>query len=365
MAVTPDFWRGRRVFLTGHTGFKGAWLSLWLQQMGAEVTGYSLAPDSHPNLFEDAAVAGGMDSVISDIRDAAALTSALRASGAEVVFHMAAQSLVRESYRSPIETLDINVMGTAHLLQAVREAPGVRAVVNVTSDKCYSPHADGRAHVEGDPLGGEDPYSASKGCAEIVTAAYRRSFFAGEKAPLVASVRAGNVIGGGDWSEDRLIPDIIRAYYAAAHLRIRNPQAVRPWQHVLDPLCGYLMLAQALLGGKGGGFADGWNFGPNSGDARPVSWVVESMERLSGWTLPVDFETAAVPENPYLRLDSCRARAELGWRPALELAEALAWVIDWYEAYRRDAGKARAKTLEQITRYCALDTVRGNEAVGP
>ena len=276
--IDADFWRGRRVFLTGHTGFKGGWLALWLQRLGADVTGYALDPPTTPSLFAVARVGAGMRSIINDIRDAETLAQAMREAQPEIVIHMAAQPLVRYSYQAPVETYATNVMGTVHLLEAVRQTDSVRAVVNVTSDKCYENREWVWGYRENEPMGGYDPYSNSKGCAELVTAAYRNSYFNpaqySQHGVALASARAGNVIGGGDWAEDRLIPDILRAIAAGEAVNIRSPHAIRPWQHVLEPLSGYLLLAQRLIE-DGPAHAEGWNFGPSEEDARPVQWIVE------------------------------------------------------------------------------------------
>jgi CDP-glucose 4,6-dehydratase len=335
----PDvaFWRDRSVLLTGHTGFKGAWLSLWLQSLGARVTGVSLRESpTEPSLYALARVGERMaGSVACDIRDSFALTAAVLDARPEIVIHMAAQPLVRRSFALPRETYETNVIGTVNLLDAVRACEGVRAVVVVTSDKCYEPAESTRDHREGDPLGGHDPYSSSKAAAELVTSAYRRSFFsgrAGTDLPRVASARAGNVIGGGDWGEDRLVPDIVRAALAGETLRLRNPAAVRPWQHVLCPLGGYLLLAQALCDSPE--YACAWNFGPDAGDARTVEWVVERVAEL--WPGGVSWardEGEHPHETRYLRLDSSRARELLGWAPSLGLEAALGLTVEWYRAW--------------------------------
>ncbi len=369
MTLDAGFWRGRRVLLTGHTGFKGAWLALWLQALGAELTGFSLpgAP-STPSLYELARVGEGMEEVAGDVRDFAALAAALQRSRAEVVVHMAAQSLVRRSYADPRETYEVNVMGTVNLLDAVRRyGTDVRAVVIVTSDKCYENREWEWAYREGEPMGGHDPYSSSKGCAELVTDAYRRSFFSREDAPRIASARAGNVIGGGDWSEDRLLADLMRGALAGEAVHVRNPGAVRPWQHVLNPLSGYLLLAQALCrdwpvvgaaGGAGGvdgspSFARAWNFGPPEEDALPVGALVERVAAL--W--PGDLQWSADPpstraphEAHYLKLDSSLARTHLDWRPRWDLEEGLRETVRWYQGLV--AGEdMRALTLSQIESF--------------
>jgi CDP-glucose 4,6-dehydratase len=349
--VTPDGWRGRRVFVTGHTGFKGAWLCLLLRHLGAVVTGYALAPATEPSLFELAGVRDHIRDLRGDVRDRDALTRALRESRPEVVLHLAAQSLVRASYAEPVETLATNVMGTAHLLEASRQTEGVRAVVVVTSDKCYENRERIWGYRESDPMGGFDPYSASKGCAELVTAAWRRSFFAsaGDTAPAaVASARAGNVIGGGDWAADRLVPDCVRAFQAGHCVRIRRPEAVRPWQHVLEPLGGYLHLAELLLDG-GARFAEGWNFGPREDDARPVRWVVQRAVELWGGDARWEMCGEEHPhEAGWLHLDCSKARVHLGWRPRTDVTQAMDWTIGWYRdvAGGMDAGAACRTQIE-------------------
>jgi CDP-glucose 4,6-dehydratase len=344
-----DFWRGRRVLITGHTGFKGGWLSLWLQSMGAEVHGYALAAPTDPNLFSAAGVGAGMaSSTMGDIRDAAALATTFGAVHPEVVFHLAAQALVRASYQQPVETFAVNVMGTVNVLEAVRTQPEVRAVVNVTSDKCYENREWGWGYRETDPMGGHDPYSASKGCAEIATAAYRRSFMQARGVAL-ASARAGNVIGGGDWAADRLIPDFLRAIDAGRTLTIRSPNATRPWQHVLDPLSGYLMLAERLTT-EGQAFAEAWNFGPADEDAQPVHWILDTLAELHPG---VRWACDAAPqphEAEFLRLDSSKARLRLGWKPRWVLRDVLARTLAWHRAWR-EGRDMRAATLAQIAEY--------------
>jgi CDP-glucose 4,6-dehydratase len=343
--VEPDFWRGRRVLITGHTGFKGSWLSLWLSGMGAHVTGLANGVPTRPSLFEDAGVAEDVEDLTVDVRDAEALAQAVASVRPEVVIHMAAQSLVRPSFDDPVATYEVNLMGTVNLLDAVRGCAGVRAVVNVTSDKCYANRETDRAYRESDPMGGADPYSSSKGCAELVTEAYRHSFFTGSETRL-ASARAGNVIGGGDWAVDRLVPDIMRSALAGAAIPVRNPNSIRPWQHVLNPLGGYLVLAQALWHDEQ--YAGGWNFGPADDDARPVSWVVQRISEL--WPDPLQWEMSPGPhphEARYLKLDSSQARTRLGWQPSVDLDPALRSVVDWYRE-RRDGADMRAVTREQI-----------------
>jgi CDP-glucose 4,6-dehydratase len=344
-----SFWKGRRVFLTGHTGFKGSWLSMWLSRWGAEVTGYALAPPTEPSLFVQAGVQHHVKSITADVRDAASVATAMREAAPELVLHLAAQALVRESYDDPVGTYATNVMGTVHVLEAMRTVPSVRAAVIVTSDKCYENREWVWPYRETDPMGGHDPYSNSKGCAELVTAAYTRSFL--EKQGLgIASVRAGNVIGGGDWAKDRLVPDAARSFVAGKKVRLRNPLATRPWQHVLEPLGAYLAVGQALL--EGNRSATGaWNIGPDSNDTRTVQQVVEAFAPHfgphAGWEKDGD-------EHPHearsLALDTTRIRATLGWRPRLGLDEGLAWTARWYRDVA--AGRsARDATLEDLERY--------------
>ena len=347
--MNPDFWRGKRVFLTGHTGFKGGWLSLWLQSMGVEVHGYALNPPTEINLFTVAEVANGMkNSVIGDIRDTDKLRSSMQAARPEIVIHMAAQPLVRYSYLEPVETYSTNVMGTVNLLEAVRATQSVNAVVNVTTDKCYENREWVWGYRENESMGGFDPYSSSKGCAELVTSAYRRSFL--EPAGIaLASARAGNVIGGGDWADDRLIPDFLRAMDAGKTLEIRSPQSTRPWQHALEPLAGYLLLAERLYT-DGMSFADGWNFGPADEDAQPVRWIVE---RLAENRKDVKWQCDESPqphEANYLKLDSSKAHVKLGWNPRWRLGEALQKTLEWHEAWRK-AEDMRSFTLAQIADY--------------
>lgn len=348
------FWAGRRVLVTGHTGFKGGWLCLWLQNLGADVTGYALEPPTQPNLFESARVGEGMRSVLGDIRDFDALQSVVQECQPEVIFHLAAQPLVMPAYRQPLETYAINVLGTVHLLEAVRRIPGVRAVVNVTSDKCYENREWLWGYREDEPMGGHDPYSSSKGCAELVTSAYRRSFFAQTSSDqlsiALASARAGNVIGGGDWATDRLIPDAIRSFQAGHVVTLRQPDAVRPWQHVLEPLNGYLMLAERLWR-EGSVFAEGWNFGPSEDDTWPVHRLVERLATLWGEDAHWQLAKATHPhEAHYLKLDCTKAKIRLNWRPRWSLERALTETVSWYRAAYTGMGM-RAFSLEQLGRF--------------
>ena len=352
--MTPDFWHDKRVFMTGHTGFKGSWLSLWLQQLGADITGYALSPPTTPSLFEVAKIGAGMRSIIADIRDADSLNRAMREARPDIVIHMAAQPLVRYSYNAPVETYGTNVMGTVHLLEAVRQTETVHAVVNVTSDKCYENKEWSWGYRENDPLGGHDPYSNSKSCAELVTAAFRNSYFNpakhGERGVSVASARAGNVIGGGDWAMDRLIPDILRAMEAARPVCIRSPHAIRPWQHVLEPLSGYLTLAEKLYT-DGPSYAEGWNFGPADDDTKPVQWIVENLTEAWGNNASWQLNKAPQPhEAHHLKLDCSKARARLGWQPRWQLRDALAHIVTWHKAFS-DRAEMKAVTVDQIFQY--------------
>jgi CDP-glucose 4,6-dehydratase len=354
MVIDPGFWRGRRVLVTGHTGFKGSWLSLWLQSMGAELAGLALAPATTPSLFELARVGERMSSTIADIRDLSSVRRCVEGFAPEVVLHLAAQSVVRLSYDEPVATYAANVMGTVHVLEAVRGCPATRAVVVVTSDKCYENREWEWGYRENEPMGGHDPYSSSKGCAELVTAAYRSSFFgpaAQARHPAaLASVRAGNVIGGGDWTRDRLIPDIVRAIAEKRAVAIRNPGAVRPWQHVLEPLAGYLMLAERLHR-EGDAFAQPYNFGPAYDDCRPVGWIVERLSRQWGPGATWEMDSRAQPhEANFLKLDSSRAAARLGWRPRWHLARALRAIVEWHKAHLAGADM-REVVLAQIREY--------------
>ena len=347
--MTSEFWRGRRVLVTGHTGFKGGWLALWLQKHGAIVHGYATEPPTVPSLFHEAHVAAGLAAnVIADVRDAGTLAAAVQAAAPEVVFHLAAQSLVRLSYAQPVETYAVNVLGTVHLLDAVRRVGSVRAIVNVTSDKCYENHEQDRAYREDDALGGHDPYSSSKACAELVTAAYRKSFL--EAAGIaVATARAGNVIGGGDWAADRLIPDCLRAFEAGKPVALRAPESTRPWQHVLEPVAGYLLLAQRLHE-AGPDYAGSWNFGPTGNDVWSVGRVVDRVvEQVPG--LRRELAPQAGPhEARRLGLDSSKANSRLHWQPRWDVAGAIDHTLAWYRAWREGADM-HALSLAQIDAY--------------
>jgi CDP-glucose 4,6-dehydratase len=350
MGIEQSFWKGKRVFITGHTGFKGSWLSIWLNSLEADLTGFALSPPTVPSLFDIAQLKRFMISIYGDVRDAAAVKAAMVEANPEIVIHMAAQPIVRASYEDPIATYETNVMGTAHVLEASRSCPALKAVVVVTTDKCYDNKEWHWGYREHEALGGWDPYSSSKACAEILTAAYRRSFFNKVGVVAVATARAGNVIGGGDWAKDRLIPDFIRAIEIGEPIRIRSPNAIRPWQHVLEPLSGYLLLAEALFNHKGE-FADAWNFGPSDLDAKPVEWIVKRLCAL--------FESSKgylVDDNPqpheagFLKLDSSKSRALLGWSQRWSLETALRNIVEWNKAYSRGDDMYEA-CLKQIAEY--------------
>jgi CDP-glucose 4,6-dehydratase len=346
-----SFWRARRVFLTGHTGFKGAWLSLWLNTLGAKVTGYSLAAETDPNLYSEIGLMNSMDSIIGDIRDLPLLEKAIARAKPEVVIHLAAQALVRKSYTDPVYTYATNVLGTVNLLDAIRRvSPQTTAVVIVTSDKCYENREWDRGYKETDPMGGYDPYSSSKGCAELVTSSFRNSFFK-NNGTRVASARAGNVIGGGDWSEDRLIPDLMKSCLAGTEASIRNPHAIRPWQHVLESCAGYLKLVERLSSDDGEKFAEAWNFGPDDGGAETVEQVVKKIaQRWDG--LRWKHESGkSVHEARLLKLDSEKSKQHLGWKPRLTLDECLEWTVDWYKSFQSHRAAIRSKSLAQIENY--------------
>lgn len=352
--INPAFWQGKRVFVTGHTGFKGSWLCLWLEKLGAVVQGYALDPPTDVSLFEQARVATGMQSQISDIRDSEALASSMIRFQPEIVIHMAAQPLVRLSYAEPVETYSTNVMGTVHLLEAVRKSKSARAVVNVTSDKCYDNKEWVWGYREDEPMGGYDPYSSSKGCAELVASAYRNSYFNNvryaEHGVALASCRAGNVIGGGDWADDRLIPDILRAFEKNIPVVVRNPHAIRPWQHVLEPLSGYLLMAERLFD-HGPAFAEGWNFGPNDSDARPVDYIADKLVTLWGEQVCWQLDGTDQPhEAGYLKLDCSKARQRLKWEPRWHLDETLARIVKWHKAWLNH-DDMRQYTINEINDY--------------
>ena len=349
-----SFWNAKRVFITGHTGFKGGWLSLWLHALGAQVCGFSLAPPTTPSFFETVGVGDLIESHHGDIRDLDELKNCMRLFAPQVVFHLAAQPLVRESYKDPIGTYSTNVMGTVHVLEACRRLRSLEAVVVITSDKCYSNQGWLWGYRETDPLGGHDPYSCSKSCAELVTDAYRESFFsqdlAGEGPTALASVRAGNVIGGGDWAMDRIVPDAVTAFAAGKPVRLRNPHAVRPWQHVLDPLGGYLLLAAKLVE-EGSAFSGAWNFGPDYDSMVSVLTVVEQVAKAWGscanWTID---QKDALPESSILRLESSKAKDLLKWRPRWSFEEAIVRTVNWHKAFIGE-DDIRSYSLKEIEDY--------------
>jgi len=354
--MDSHFWKEKRVLITGHTGFKGSWLSVWLQRKGAHVIGLSLNPPSDPNLFELARVSDGMISIYGDIRNIDEVRAVIDGYRPEIVFHMAAQALVRHSYEAPLETYTTNVMGTVNILEAVRLSDSVRAIVNITSDKCYKNREWYWGYREDEPMGGKDPYSCSKGCAELVISSYRDSYFSENKNVKVSSARAGNVIGGGDWGADRLVPDIIRAFMDDRSALIRFPNAIRPWQHVLEPLNGYLMLAEKMWGGNE--FSSAWNFGPDDGDAKSVAWIVDSLTRLWGKGASWVKDSNQHPhEANYLKLDCSKARNLLNWTPKLRIETALKWVVRWYRAFQ-DGQDMRKITESEIERYEVLDKIK-------
>jgi len=346
--ISQDFWQGKRVFLTGHTGFKGSWLSLWLTSLGATVKGYALSPPTMPSLFNEAKIDSIIDSQIGDIRDQETLHESMVTFNPDILIHMAAQPLVRYSYDAPIETYEVNVIGTAKVLEVARSCSNLKAIVNITTDKCYENDGRTEGYKENDPMGGYDPYSSSKGCAELVASAYRRSFLQ-EQGIGLASVRAGNVIGGGDWADDRLIPDILRSFEKNEPVVIRNPKATRPWQHVLEPLSGYLILAQKLYEDQKE-YAEGWNFGPNEQDAKPVDWILDKM--ISKWpNSSWNLDSNSNPhEAGFLKLDILKAKSKLGWKPVWELSYTLEKIIAWHQAWLNKENM-QAACLAEIEEY--------------
>ncbi len=354
--MNPAFWRTKKVLITGHTGFKGSWLTLWLQSMGSHVVGYSRSIPTEPSFFQSARLGQEVEGVTGDIRDFEGVRAVVAEQCPDVIFHMAAQPLVRRSFHDPLETYTTNVMGTVHVLEAVRRVGNVRTVVNVTTDKCYENREWEWGYREYEPKGGHDPYSNSKACSELVTDAYRRSFFTGAgegSQAAVASARAGNVIGGGDWAQDRLVPDFIRAALEGRTLLVRSPDAIRPWQHVLNPLSGYLLLAESLWNSSEN--ATGWNFGPDDADARPVRWIADRLVTLWGDGLRWELDGLPQPhEAHYLKLDSSRARSRLSWVSRWDLDEGLSRTVDWFRAYR-DGGDIREVALRQISDHQALE----------
>lgn len=346
--INKSFWQNKKVFITGHTGFKGSWLSLWLASMGANVKGYSLEPPTEPSLFKEANVGNIIESDIGDIRDLDKLKSSMLEFDPDVLFHMAAQPLVRLSYEIPIETYEVNVVGTAKVLEAARQCKSLKSVISVTTDKCYENREWAWGYREIDPMGGHDPYSSSKGCAELVTSAYMRSFYK-DRGVGLASVRAGNVIGGGDWADDRLIPDILRAFENNKPVVIRNPRATRPWQHVLEPLSGYILLAEKLYE-KPEMYSEGWNFGPNEDDVKPVEWILNHITSLwegSSWELD---QGVHPHEAGYLKLDISKAKSILNWSPTWDLGKSLQKIVTWQRAWLSN-GDMKQECLKEIDEF--------------
>ena len=346
---SSNFWKNKKVFLTGHTGFKGSWTALWLSHLGAKIKGYSLQSPTNPNLFKEADLKNLVESDINDIRDFESLRKSIKVFSPDIIFHMAAQPLVRASYRHPLETYETNVMGTANILQASLEANNCKAIVNITTDKCYENKEIDIAYKETDPMGGYDPYSSSKGCAELVTSAYRESFLK-DKNIGIASVRAGNVIGGGDWAEDRLIPDVLRAFESNRPVIIRNPKATRPWQHVLEPISGYLLLAEKLYE-KPSNFSEGWNFGPNYEDVKPVDYIVDFMTKL--W--PESRYELDLTDNPHeamlLKLDISKVKERLNWKPVWNLNTSLKKIVQWHNAWSLKNINMQDYCINDINQY--------------
>jgi CDP-glucose 4,6-dehydratase len=348
--VNPSFWKGKKVYLTGHTGFKGSWLSLWLQMMGVNLKGYSLAPNTNPNLFTKAGVSKNMESEIGDIRDLSRISKSIQDFNPDILIHMAAQPLVRLSYKEPVETFSTNVMGTVNVLEAARKCPNLKAIVSVTTDKCYENKEWDWAYRESEPMGGQDPYSSSKGCAELVTYAYKQSFFNTIESASLASARAGNVIGGGDWADDRLIPDILKAFERSEPVIIRNPLSTRPWQHVLEPLSAYLVLAEHLYI-YGDQFAEGWNFGPKDDDCKPVSWILDKMVNKWGNGASWNLDNNNNPhEAKFLKLDCSKAANRLKWQPKWNLEYSLGLIMNWHQNYLSN-GDIKEECLKEINNY--------------
>jgi len=342
-AVDKNFWKGKRIYLTGHTGFKGSWLCLWLHSLGAIVKGYALEPHTNPSLFKSANVASLIEHQIGDIRDCNALSGSMKAFKPDILIHMAAQPLVRLSYAQPVDTYATNVMGTVNVLEAAKFCTTIKAIISVTTDKVYENREWCWGYREDEPMGGFDPYSSSKGCAELVTAAYRQSFFSGDDKPALASARAGNVIGGGDWSEDRLIPDALKAFEKGEKVIIRNPAAIRPWQHVLEPLSGYMILAENLYQ-HGKKFASAWNFGPDDKDCKSVAWILNKLVEIGGEKSSWEIEKNQQPhEAQFLKLDCSKAKTHLNWHPKWDIEMVLRKIVQWHKHFNKGT---------DIQRYC-------------
>ena len=355
MVINPQFWKGKKILLTGHTGFKGSWMSLWLQELGTELVGFSKSVPTQPSLYEEANIQDGMTSIFGDIRRYEDLERVIREYKPEIIIHMAAQSLVRKSYQEPIETFSTNVMGTLNVFEAVREIGKSCIIINVTSDKCYKNVGKTSGYVETDTLGGHDPYSSSKGCAELITSSYNNSFFdsnTNKSNISIASVRAGNVIGGGDWSEDRLIPDIMKGVIKNSTIRIRNPKSVRPWQFVLEPLQGYLLLTEKLAENSSE-YNQAWNFGPNERDAKDVSFLIQKITEEWKDEINFEYETSEIFEEKLLILNSNKANKKLGWHPKMSLELTVKWIVEWYKKYKEGEDMKKI-TEEQIKKYSQL-----------
>jgi CDP-glucose 4,6-dehydratase len=355
LVMTVDFWKNKKVLVTGHTGFKGSWLTIWLKKLGAEVIGFSKSIPTNPNLFEIGNVENGIISIFGDVRDHERLKQVIIKHKPEIIFHLAAQSLVIKSYEDPIETYSTNIMGTVNLLDIIKENRESKVIINVTSDKCYENKETLEGYTENDPMGGYDPYSSSKGCAELITSSFRDSFFNSKDSRnnvALASVRAGNVIGGGDWAENRLIPDIIKGISNNNSVKIRNPSSLRPWQHVLDPLNGYMLLAEKMWDDKNK-YAEGWNFGPDKSEIKPVSWIIERFDEMWKTQINWEIEKINLHEARHLILDCHKAKTKLGWQTKLNIEQALKWTIDWYKK-NLDKTDMRKFTEEQITKFSDL-----------
>jgi len=353
LVMDKEFWRNKKVFVTGHTGFKGSWMSLWLKELGAQVTGFALAPPTSPSHFDLINLENKIDSHIGDIREIGFLKEVIYSCQPEIVIHMAAQSLVLDSYEDPIATYMTNVIGTLHVFEAVRQCSSVKTVINITTDKCYENKEWCWGYRENEPMGGHDPYSSSKGCAELLTKSYQKSFFTSDSGVNLASVRAGNVIGGGDWAENRLIPDFIKAIISGEPAIIRSPDSIRPWQHVLEPIAGYLILAEKMSSDVGRNFVGGWNFGPADIDVQTVSQISDKLCNFwgEGVSWKIEDQNKEHPhEATYLKLDCSKARGEIGWKPLLDLDKALDWIVEWYKCFQQN-GDMTEITLRQIRRY--------------
>lgn len=355
--MNKDFWSKKKILLTGHTGFKGSWLSLWLQKLNSNVIGFSKSIPTNPSLFQLANIEDGMTSIIGDVCDYDKLEEVIKEYKPEIVIHMAAQAILRESHSNPVETYATNVMGTVNLLESIRKAGNVKVILNVTTDKCYEPNESSKGHLETDRLGGYDPYSNSKACSELVTASFRDSFFNPKEyhkhGTSLASCRAGNVIGGGDWGKDRLIPDIMKGILNNEIIKIRNPNSIRPWQYVLDPLNGYLILVEKLWS-SGSEFSEGWNFGPEENNEKPVKWIVEKLTKQWSKDIKWDIDNNInLHEENYLRLNCIKANSRLGWMPKLNLEQGLEWIIEWYRQYKKN-NNMKDITEQQIEKFQKL-----------